>query len=145
MQNFIDTRHAKQQTKAKIEHQLAQYVSKNEKQAIDIALGRKDAPEGYFKADIYEAVESKALIDKNIDILNELARSGVPTQAGQELVGFKGDENTFVKRVKKINKLLKEKKTGTNKNDIITETKKKNLSKAELETKLSNFIDKITC
>jgi hypothetical protein len=127
-----------------------QFTSQNFQQAQEIALGRAEAPAGYFKSDIYEAVEAQALLTNNVDLIEQLKDSTVPTQAGQELVGFKGtDELNPIDRIKEVRAVLKQVKADTKKKELLTEvkgeTKKKNLTKAELETKLSKFIDDNIC
>jgi len=135
---------------AEMDRKSNELLIQNPKLAEDIALGKREAPEGYLKSSIYEAVERKAILDINTDLIERLKNSPVATKQGQELRGFKGyDELNPVDRSKEIEAVKRKGKEGQTKRvseRLKEETSKKNLDKKTLLKKLSDYIDEIpTC
>jgi len=135
---------------AEMDRKANELLIQNPKLAEDIALGKREAPEGYLKSSIYEAVERKAILDINTDLIERLKNSPVATKQGQELRGFKGyDELNPVDRIKEIEAVRGKGREGQTKRiseRLKEETSKKNLDKKTLLKKLSDYIDEIpTC
>jgi len=136
-------------------NKATEFVIKEPKLAEDIAFNKTDIPANskFFKSDVYEAVEAKAILESNVDLIERLSKSTLPTEAGQELVGYKGfDELNPIDRIKEVQIFKANKSTKINEikverivKDATKEMNKTNLPKETLLQKLSDFIDKNIC
>lgn len=138
---------------AKLANEL---ISRNYEQAKRIAMGIEPAPEGLLSSVMFKAVELKAIKDRDISTLSDLATQSEllssATEAGQFISGFANrDPESPVKAiadVKKAREVAAERKMGDvskAKKKIVNEIKAEIRNKAPKKQSWSEFVDSITC
>lgn len=106
-------------------------LANNEQHAIDIATGKATPPAHILPESVFTAVENKALKDKNVDLLRQLATStrvGEATAMGQRIRALaERNPNSAVGKMKELSDArvaAVEKKTGKPISKSINETVK---------------------
>lgn len=129
-------------------NKAVEFIARDEAIAKDIAMGRSFAPQGILPESVYTALEIKAVREGNVDLINELSQSKVPTRAGQGLKALDSvDPNSPVKILRDIRasrEKTAEKRSG---NDTKAEKKvmDKEIKKAASASKWDDFIKEVTC
>lgn len=138
---------------AKLANEL---ISLNYEQAKRIAMGIEAPPGGLLSSVMFKAVELKAIKDRDIGTLTDLAtQSGLleqATEAGQFIAGFKNhDAESPVKAIADVKKAREE--AATKKNGDVKAAQKKVVAEIKAEIKKKSptkqtwgeFVDSITC
>jgi DNA-binding Lrp family transcriptional regulator len=129
-------------------------LAKDEKTAIDIALGRKDPPEGLLPEAVYVAVENKAVADGNVPLVGQLAtsvRTSEATLMGQRIrVLAERDPEGAVSQIRNVNAARLKARSRTLKGtpeEAVKATVKEIKSTVKPTTRMdwSTFIESIKC
>jgi len=121
--------------------------------AADILDGKRALPQGVKAINFLDELEKHIQRDPRNPISIELSKkmvssplATVGSEAGSTLgLAQRRDGNSYVQRVQRVNKELSKRRTTVKPKDVIAATKKRNLTAAELNTKLTKFIEDNIC
>lgn len=135
-----------------------QYIKSNPEDALKVAMGEMNAPEGLLASVVFKAVENKALTEGDVDLIQRLATSDMTDQAtaaGQFIKGFDTYNNEYspteiIKTINKnrfenVQKSLKDKTVKNAEKEAIKEVEDNVESNKPKKDDWDQFIESIRC
>ncbi len=117
--------------------------------AVEIAMGRKPAPEGLLPESVFVAVENFALKTKNVDMLRKLATksklAGEATEMGQRIRALgERNPNSAVSAIQRVADARKA-KAGEKAPKVVERIKREMKKREPTKESWSDFIESIKC
>lgn len=130
--------------------QATELIDVDEQQAIDVATGKRAAPQGVLPESVYVAVENKALKDGNVGLLRDLANSsrvGEATAMGQRIRALaERDPDSAVTRIREVSEARMEragKQAKQNVQKVVNEIKQTHTKPGRQDW--ASFVSSIEC
>jgi len=125
-------------------------LSQDPERVTRIAMGEEIAPKETPASVFYRVAEKNAIENKGVPTILKLNESKIGVEAGRNVNGFDVfNENSPLDRIKEVQRAVEKRtaKTAVKPESIVKEAKTAmdNVPRETLLTKLSDYVDKITC